>query len=71
MDDPLSALLRRLRLSARVTLRAEFCGNWGVDTSEERRVPFHLLTRGSGWLHEPGQDPRQVDQRGAERGAGE
>ena len=58
--DPLSKLLHRLRLSARVFLRADFCGMWGVDTSGERRVPFHLVTRGSGWLHEPGLHARQL-----------
>ena len=56
--DPLSALLRRLRLRARVFLRAEFCGSWAVDTSGDRRAPFHLVTRGTGWLHQPGgRDP--------------
>jgi AraC-like DNA-binding protein len=55
--DPLSALLRRLRLSARVFLRAEFCGRWAVDSSGDRRAPFHLVTRGTGWLHEPGGRP--------------
>ena len=59
-QDALSALLYRLRLSARVFLRADFCGAWGVDSSGERRVPFHLVTRGSGWLHEPGRPPREL-----------
>ena len=31
-EDPLSPVLRRLRLRARVFLRADFCGNWAVDT---------------------------------------
>jgi AraC-like DNA-binding protein len=56
--DPLSTLLRRLRLSARVFLRADFCGDWAVDTSGERRAPFHLVTRGTGWLHQPGAAPQ-------------
>ncbi len=58
--DALSALLHRLRLTARVFLRADFCGAWGVDSSGERRVPFHLVTRGSGWLHEPERPPREL-----------
>ena len=58
--DPLSTLLRRLRLEARVYLRADFCGVWGVDTSGEHRVPFHCVTRGSGWLHEPGLPAREL-----------
>jgi len=56
--DGLSILLNRLQLSARVFLRADFCGDWAVDTSGVRRAPFHLVTRGTGWLHEPGDAPR-------------
>ena len=55
--DGLSALLTRLKLGARVFLRADFCGDWAVDTSGERRAPFHLVTRGTGWLHAPGAEP--------------
>lgn len=55
--DALSTLLARLKLRARVFLRADFCGNWAVDTSGERRAPFHLVTRGSGWLHAPDAAP--------------
>jgi AraC family transcriptional activator of mtrCDE len=55
--DGLSSLLARLKLSARVFLRADFCGDWAVDTSGERRAPFHLVTRGTGWLHKPGAEP--------------
>ncbi len=59
-NDPWSKVLKRLRLSAKVDLRADFCGCWGVDTSGSRRAPFHLLTRGTGWLHQPGKDPVQL-----------
>ena len=41
-------------------MRAEFCGRWAMDTSGQHRAPFHLITRGSGWLHAPGQQPRQL-----------
>ncbi len=54
-DDGLSVLLSRLKLGASVFLRADFCGDWAVDTSGERRAPFHLVTRGTGWLHKPGE----------------
>ena len=57
-QDAMSTLLLRLKLRARVYLRADFCGDWAVDTSGERRAPFHLLTRGTGWLHEPGAPAR-------------
>jgi AraC-like DNA-binding protein len=56
-EDPLSALLRRLRFGAEVFLRAHYCGRWAVDTSGERHVPFHLVTEGRGWLHLPGAAP--------------
>ncbi len=56
--DGLSVLLRRLKLTARVFLHADFCGNWAVDTSGERRAPFHLVTRGAAWLHELGAPAR-------------
>ena len=58
LGDGLSTLLRRLKLSARVFLRADFCGDWAIDTSGDRRAPFHLVTRGIGWLHEPGSPSR-------------
>ena len=58
--DGLSALLARLNLGARVFLRADFCGDWAVDTSGERRAPFHLVTRGIGWLHKPGEVPLRL-----------
>ena len=58
--DPLSLVLRRLRLRARVFLRADYCGNWAVDTSGDRNAPFHLVTHGTGWLHEPGRPPQPL-----------
>jgi AraC family transcriptional activator of mtrCDE len=58
--DPLSALLARLDFRARVFLRADFCGAWAVDTSGERRIPFHLVTRGAGWLHLPEHAPQPI-----------
>ena len=58
--DLLSVLLRHIELRARVYLRAEFCGRWAVDASGQHRAPFHLITRGSGWLHIEGQEPQQL-----------
>ncbi len=58
--DPLTVLLRHIELRAKVFLRAEFCGRWAVDSSGSFRAPFHLITRGTGWLHAPGQQPRQL-----------
>ncbi len=56
--DGLSILLSRLKLRAQVFLRADFCGDWAIDTSGQRRAPFHLVTHGIGWLHDPGSSPR-------------
>ena len=55
-SDALSVILQRLRLRAEVFLHADFCGAWAVDTSGQRKVPFHLLGRGSGWLHTENQE---------------
>ena len=49
--DGLSAILGRLGLRAECFLHAEFCGAWAVDTSGQRKVPFHLVEKGTGWLH--------------------
>jgi len=59
-DDPLSALLRRLRFGAEVFVRARYCGDWAVDTSGSRRVPFHLVSAGEGWLHLPDGPPEAL-----------
>ncbi|MEO1247275.1 MAG: AraC family transcriptional regulator [Pseudomonadota bacterium] len=61
MSDPLSSLLRRLRFSADVFFRAEYCGRWAVDTSGSRHVPFHLLVAGEGWLHEDAGPSRLLE----------
>jgi len=58
--DTLSGLLHRLKFSAKVFLRADFCGLWAVDTSGEHRVPFHLVTRGEGWLHLANKEPQKL-----------
>ncbi|MBI4005973.1 MAG: AraC family transcriptional regulator [Gammaproteobacteria bacterium] len=56
ISDALSLILRRLRLRAEVFLHADFCGTWAVDTSGQRKVPFHLIGRGNGWLHTDDSD---------------
>lgn len=49
--DGLTAILARLGLSAEVFMHADLCGQWGMDTSGQRKVPFHFVERGIGWLH--------------------
>ena len=59
--DALSDILRKMRLKAEVYARPDFCGTWAVDTSGHRKVAFHLIERGSGWLHtEDGVPPTQM-----------
>ncbi len=58
--DPLSDLLQKVRFNASVFFRAEYCGNWAVDTSGSRQVPFHLVTHGEGWLHTDGESPTRL-----------
>jgi AraC family transcriptional activator of mtrCDE len=59
-NDPLSSLLRKLRFSAQVFFRAQYCGEWGVDTSGGRQVPFHLVSQGEGWLHNTDAEPQKL-----------
>ncbi len=49
--DVLSDVLRLLRLRASVFFHASFCGAWSVDSSGEDKATFHLIARGSCWLH--------------------
>ena len=51
--DVLSDVLGLLRLSARVFFHSSFCGQWSVNTSGSGIATFHLIARGSCWLHMP------------------
>ena len=55
MNDVLSDVLRVFRLNANVFLHSSFCGSWVVDTSGEEKTTFHLIARGTCWLHLPGE----------------
>lgn len=50
-NDALSDILRRMRLTAEIYARPEYCGTWAVDTSGHRKMAFHLIERGRAWLH--------------------
>jgi len=54
--DILSDILQSFRLSAEVFLHSSFCGSWAVDTSGSRQATFHVVARGSCWLHMPGTE---------------
>jgi len=58
--DPLSDVLRHLRLRARVFLHTDFCGRWAVDTSGQYTATFHLVADGRAWLHRDGEAPLAV-----------
>lgn len=49
--DGLTVVLAKLGLKGEIFLHAELCGQWAMDTSGQRKVPFHLVERGTGWLH--------------------
>jgi len=52
--DVLSDVLQFCRLNARVFLHSSFCGSWAVDTSGTQQAAFHVVARGTCWLHLPG-----------------
>lgn len=49
--DILSDILKTCRLNAKVFLHSNFCGSWAVDTSGTQQATFHVVARGSCWLH--------------------
>lgn len=57
-SDGLSAVLARLDLTAEIFMHADLCGQWAMDTSGHRKVPFHLIERGTAWLHTSDAEPR-------------
>lgn len=57
-DDALTRLLDRMRIEAQLFKHRDYCGNWAIDTSGSGLVPFHLIEKGTGWLHVKGQPPQ-------------
>ena len=56
--DALSDVLEHFRLRAEVYKHDDYCGAWQINTSGSQRVAFHLVGRGSCWLHLEGDgDP--------------
>ena len=49
-DDALSAVLDTFRLRVEIINNAQYCGDWGVDTSGTAAVSFHVVTHGSCYL---------------------
>lgn len=53
--------MSKLDLHAEVLLHADMCGAWAMDTSGSRSMPFHLVEKGTAWLHTSEvQSPRQL-----------
>jgi AraC-like DNA-binding protein len=49
--DVIRDLLSAYRLSAQVYPEVRYCGSWSLSTSGSRRCAFHLVVRGTCWLH--------------------
>jgi len=51
--DTITALLQGLNLRAKLIYAGGVCGRWAIDHNSDSDVWFHLLTKGSGWIHSP------------------
>ena len=58
--DGLSAILGKLGMKVEIFMQADLCGLWAMDTSGQRKVPFHLVEQGTGWLHTESEPPRML-----------
>lgn len=58
--DVLSLLLEHLHFNARLVFEGGLCGPWSLANEDNiGRTTFHLVTKGSVWLHGlPGEQPR-------------
>jgi len=51
--DVLSDIVSLLRLKASVYFHANFCGAWSVSPPHSNKASFHIIERGTCWLHMP------------------
>ena len=58
-EDALTRLLDCIHIDAELYKHRDYCGHWAIDTSGSGRMPFHLIDKGSGWLH-VGSHPPQL-----------
>ncbi len=49
--DVLSDVLQLLRLKAHVYFYANFCGAWSISSPNSNQAKFHIVERGTCWLH--------------------
>ncbi|MEL0587022.1 MAG: AraC family transcriptional regulator [Candidatus Thiodiazotropha sp. (ex. Lucinoma kazani)] len=59
-EDALTHFLSRVRFDAQIFKHQSYCGEWAIDTSGSGRVPFHLIDKGSAWVHMEGSEPQQL-----------
>lgn len=51
-----------LGLRAKLTYAGGVCGRWGIDHNSDTAIWFHLITKGSVWVHSPAwPSPLQLD----------
>lgn len=55
--DALSQILSSLGLKVEVYAHGQVCGQWAINTSGSKRMPFHLVAYGRAWLHQGDQPP--------------
>src|SRR5438132_8098 len=59
--DPLSDVLRSLKLRARIFRQGTYCGAWTLDSPELSQTIFHLVGRGQAWVYREGpHEPEMV-----------
>jgi AraC-like DNA-binding protein len=60
--DILDEVLRAVSFRARLTYYGQVCDAWSIDSSGTGDVSFHLIGRGSCWLHTPAlREPIRLD----------
>ncbi|MEW8028423.1 MAG: AraC family transcriptional regulator [Candidatus Thiodiazotropha sp.] len=50
-EDALTRLLECIHIDAKLYKHRDYCGHWAIDTSGSGLIPFHLIDKGTGWLH--------------------
>ena len=53
LDDALTALANGLNLRAKLAYAGGVCGQWLMDHNSDKSIWFHLVSKGSGWVHSP------------------
>lgn len=49
--DTITTLLQGLNLRAKLIYAGGVCGRWAIDHNSDSDIWFHLLTKGTGWIH--------------------